>query len=475
MKNYLALVRKADFIDLYRYGFLRISEFSSTEFSCHVGELSSHNEIFDELTKNANEFDNAFVYIFIHYALEDNESKTLINIEDVQNIYPLDYEAEREFATSFDERMIINAPIWSEAVLKLQKKWAVKSAIKGAKNIWKIFNIQFPIENVQNIVGENIVENVIEGLYSEKRPIGELPLLVYLLRYERHSFYPKNTIGYFMDSVHAFCNYLGKFEQDSIEATNAYGVLAKPKYLEMKYNDIIPSVSKENAFRDFIYKLNHECPNFSYLEVAPLFLYLRKTYSEGINGKYHEFFQQLTHMTSKENLSMAMYLLGIVLGHEKTYDALYETLPLSFFKSRKKTTKQSERTEQFKYRNSIRTRREGKSNDKPVSIVITSKTTSSFNERDDAQVKATSYVTIPSKINSGISSEAIPIIENNSNSSLTQKDLFGERELTFPLFMVKLTKKGTQPKNPKGKDIQKVVNKDEFCEYQLKGYGIYNN
>ena len=42
---------------------------------------------------------------------------------------------------------------------------------------------------------------------DNKKPTGVLPIWVYLLRYERHSFYPRDKRGFFCDALHAIMNY----------------------------------------------------------------------------------------------------------------------------------------------------------------------------------------------------------------------------------------------------------------------------
>ena len=49
MTNYLALIRKADFIDLYKYGSYRINKEMVSPFYCDVRQLSKEKHIFENL------------------------------------------------------------------------------------------------------------------------------------------------------------------------------------------------------------------------------------------------------------------------------------------------------------------------------------------------------------------------------------------------------------------------------------------
>lgn len=463
MKNYLALIRKADFIDLYRYGIIYISETSSVEFICAPEDLSSHIEVFDELVKYANEFDNAFVYIFVHYKLPEDARRNTINIDDVQHIYPLDNEAMREFATSFDERIHISEPIWNNAIFELQKKWAVQNSLKGAQNLWKILNIAYPIEEVQRIITTEIVEQVIEDLYSNRRPEGALPLTAYLMRYERHAFYPKDTIGFFMDAVHAYCNFISKTEIESIESTQAYAVFAKRKMNSLKYKDIISKCKKEKDLESFKAALQKNCPEYSYFDVAPLFFALRNNFHEGLDGDYLRYYKECTKLASEENLSIAIYMLGVILGHSKTYDALYESLPLAIFqpkfKFKQKTTQQ------------ITSEKVSKKIEEKECTLAGSNVPLTINRThieelvdDSSEVK-----TIYSKMNQD---DGIDSNQQDSETSHIIKNLF-EEEITYPCFMVKPTKTGKIPKRTK--DIKKANTKEEYILYLSKGYQSYNS
>ena len=104
MANYLALIRKADFVDLYKYGSLHINRDMIRQFSCKVEELPNRDPIFTDLSNFANAFDSTFTYLFIHYEhLSGREND--VNIADVRGVYPLDYEAKTELSISLDPRI----------------------------------------------------------------------------------------------------------------------------------------------------------------------------------------------------------------------------------------------------------------------------------------------------------------------------------------------------------------------------------
>ena len=331
MTNYLALIRKADFIDLYKYGSYRINKEMVSPFFCDVKQLSKEKHIFENCTKCANMFDSSFSYLFIHFTKE-NDDDTNIKITDVQNIYPLDEDAKKELSISFDTRIKINDPIWPDCIREWQKKQTIQKCKNGAANIWKIYNISEPIDNVREIITDDILNEVIDELYANCRPSGNQPIWVYIMRYERHAFYPKNTVGAFMDTVNAIFNYYNKNEVDSesIESTGIMQFLYSINGDE-KFESILQKLYSESRNINFINLSKEISPNYDIIKIATLFYLFRNRYKE--NFYYENKWEKFGKDNGKE-FPIVCYMLGCVLGYEHTYDCLYDFLPLAIFKEK---------------------------------------------------------------------------------------------------------------------------------------------
>lgn len=333
MANYLALIRKADFVDLYKYGSIHINKDMTRQFSCKVEELPNRKPIFDDLSYFANAFDSTFTYLFIHY--ESNLGRVNdINIADVRGLYPLDQEAKTELSLSLDPRIKINEPLWPDAVFNLQKRQTVQDCKNGASNIWKIYNLSDSIEDMKNVINDSVIGEVVNELYENRRPNGELPIWVYIMRYERHAFYPNNTIGAFMDTVNAIFNFNQKREVDSaeIESTLIMQFLqhCNDYNANMSFNEVIQRLYAQDDSRitNFINLTRSIVSDFDLIKVATLFFIYRNHYKEEF--KYENGWNQ--SKTIGKEFSIACYMLGCILGHEHTYDCLYEHLPLAIFK-----------------------------------------------------------------------------------------------------------------------------------------------
>jgi hypothetical protein len=333
MANYLALIRKADFVDLYKYGSIHINKDMTRQFSCKVEELPNRKPIFDDLSYFANAFDSTFTYLFIHY--ESNLGRVNdINIADVRGLYPLDQEAKTELSLSLDPRIKINEPLWPDAVFNLQKRQTVQDCKNGASNIWKIYNLSDSIEDMKNVINDSVIGEVVNELYENRRPNGVLPIWVYIMRYERHAFYPNNTIGAFMDTVNAIFNFNQKREVDSAEIESTlimqFFQHCNDYNSNMSFNEVIQRLYAQDDSRitKFINLTRSIVSDFDLIKVATLFFIYRNRYKEEF--KYENGWNQ--SKTIGKDFSIACYMLGCILGHEHTYDCLYEHLPLAIFK-----------------------------------------------------------------------------------------------------------------------------------------------
>lgn len=334
MARYLALIRRADFTDLFKYGSILLNRLTMVAYDSST-EVSTEDDVLYRLFENANLFENSFTYIIVEFESSNFDlDKPVLNIEDVQNIYPLDMEAKRELETSFDEHIKISNPRWAQAYSVIQKIRTRKDSLKGASNICRLFNIEKDSQDIPSIITEDILNEVVDELYRNARPYGELPIWVYLLRYERHAFYPQETVGFFMDTVHVVCNYLSKAEIDdtSVANTAIYQTLERLSRNIMML-DIFSYLSKSDAATDFISKVNEIESRVDFFKIAVIFLFLKGKYQDGL--RYEP--KIVNAFLSKENTRgcfiFASYLLGIILGHDKTYEALYENLPLKIYKN----------------------------------------------------------------------------------------------------------------------------------------------
>lgn len=332
--DYLALLRRTDFVDLYKYGYFYLNKDKIVSFDCPVSELSKRSDIFDFLFSQVNSFESSFTYLLIHYTKSDIECESsFVSIEEVKGVYPLDSEAKREYESSFDEHIRIENPIWDDTISLIQKRLLFESSIQGARNVFTIFKLN-EIERCKTIIDDDMVEEMLSDVYDNRRPKGNKSIWVYLMRYERHSFYPKDTLGFYMDVVHVICNFMAKREVEDyeVESTTIYNILDSYNGLSLKSNEIIERLNKDDRAAGFLYKLKEFVPEANFIKVAVNYLYMRYRYSDKFF--YEEKIIESCKTSFADSFILASYMLGITLSHDNTYSCLYETLPLPIYKSK---------------------------------------------------------------------------------------------------------------------------------------------
>ena len=336
MKNYLALIRRDDFTDLFKYGKIYIDKRKASELNIPVAELPEHPEIFTEISQYNNSFDHGMAYILVQYD-KDDEDCDIINIEEVKHVYPLDEESKRIFETTFDSRIRLENPLWQNVVEELQKIRAIDNCKKGVKNIRSIVGINEEDQKlkIEEFINDSLVNEFVEQLYSDRSPSGDLSIWTYLLRYNRHSHYPKNILGDFFDSINVVFNKWANQEVDesAFNNTEIYYLLdsLNTPLFNLKLDSIYELIREKSS--KFLEKTDEFESRIDFIKVAVLFLQFRNL----INNDFFldstmEKYLKAAEQRYPEEYELAISLLGLLLGHEHTYDAFYSNLPLSIFR-----------------------------------------------------------------------------------------------------------------------------------------------
>ena len=343
MKNYIALIRRDDFTDLFKYGKIYIDHRKSSELPFPVEELGEHPELFNEISKYNNSFDHGMAYILLQYDKND-EDFDIINIEEVKHLYPLDYESKKIFETTFDQRIRLENPFWPNVVEELQKIRTIDNCNRGVENIKTIVGLENKVGDKDNgIITDELIREFVDQLYSDQSPSGKLSLWTYLLRYSRHSFYPKNILGSFYDAVNVIFNAGNEQEIDDtypvLNNSNIYKLLSdlERQGIYNKFDKIYEILLYEAVpFLDLIKKFESRV---DFLKVAVIFFELKNLVNNDfIYDEKNKGFIDKVKVKYPEEFKEAISLLGLWLGHEHTYDAFYSKLPLPIFKANEEET-----------------------------------------------------------------------------------------------------------------------------------------
>ena len=138
--DYLAIIRKADFVDLFKYGKLNV--YSAIDFDGNIKAHANDDDLFEKLTKSMNLFEYSFEYMVIHFVSDNgNEYPYPINIEDVRGLYTFDEEAKKEMNVSFDSRIRLHVSPWGEKFKALHNNQLMSQSKRGIDNLWAIFDL----------------------------------------------------------------------------------------------------------------------------------------------------------------------------------------------------------------------------------------------------------------------------------------------------------------------------------------------
>lgn len=328
MVNYLTIISRTDFSNLYKFGHLYVHNIVPFE-----GKLSDHADdkfLFDAVTAYMDTYEYTTEYLLLHiFKVPFSGSSVEIFVKDIVGVYALDEEARASLAVSLDSRIVLQVSAWSSLFNELNKKQAIRQSKAGEYNCFEIFKIKNEDRNaVSRLIPKGFVEELFSDLYSHVRPSGNSCIWNYLIRYERHQPYWNDNRGFFSDAIHVYENFKQKSEIDYEIAD------------EVPLGNVIASCG--DKFSD-IYKLlrhkqgdNYQVDGCNYFAVAPLFLYLKSLFKEGgitpasfynneylCNGDFYTYFGF--------DFAVAVSLLGLSLGHDLTYSCYYEIQNLGIF------------------------------------------------------------------------------------------------------------------------------------------------
>lgn len=134
-------------------------------------------------------------------------------------------------------------------------------------------------------------------------------------------------VGYFCDFIHVYCNYSESRELsgDVAETTQLFSQIKACE--DPQFAQLIEIVESSP-----LYKLATEAAGCKFAVAAPLFLFLKARYINGIKHKPDAEFIDYAKKVGGFECSIAIYLLGLSLSYDKTYDAFYDYVSLPLFK-----------------------------------------------------------------------------------------------------------------------------------------------
>lgn len=336
MNDYLVLISRADFNNLYKYGHMFVHY--AVPFNGDIDTISEDKALFNAVTRYMDTFEYFMEYLVLHFKRKPFVDNSIeLFIRDIEGVFTIDENAKRTLETSIDSRIKLQVSSWSKFFEEKMKEQLVRQALAGKYNCYEIFDISKDDRcEADKLITPQFVMEIYEEVFKGIRPSGDKSLLHYLIRYERHALYWNDIRGFLSDAIHIYENYRKKEEiaGEIADETEAFKYI-----LESKNNDLIKVLKGFEENYGTQYLLN----GCRYLLVATIYLLFSNNFKEGginppvflENKKYYvELYKKFGF-----DFALAIALLGITLGQDLTYSCYYQIKGLRIFQDPKKKEK----------------------------------------------------------------------------------------------------------------------------------------
>ena len=325
--EYIAIIRRAEFVDLFKYGWLPLPHSVRLDQPMQAGVGC---ETFEDLVRWMPVYEYSFEYLLIRFLDSDEDILVrTVHIEQVMAVYTFDERAKYELSISFDPRIKIQVSVWKEWFHEKWRQSFRQQCEQGVVAVWSLFGLSDEDKRVcEETISKEIKDEIFELIFSGRRPEGELSPWIYLFLYERHATYPKDkNKGYFLDYIHTCISIFEKKERDGEfdVRDSGYEVV---RLLDKATSDKFPNLRTSIEASKLKEQVDKIAP--LYHDTAPLFLYLKSRCAEGFDRGLLKDEVKKT-LVNEPYKRVALYLLGLTLGYDKVYDAYYDELPLSIF------------------------------------------------------------------------------------------------------------------------------------------------
>lgn len=331
MGNYLTIISRSDFSDLYKFGYLFVHNMVPFD-----GNLSAHTDdkdLFKAVTAYINTYEYFTEYLLLHIRRTVFAGSSVeLFVRDIVGVYALNSEAKNSLAVSLDSRIKIQISAWASFFTELNKRQAIRQSKAGMFNCLEIFQItEEERDAVNSLITNALIEEIYSDLYKHERPSGERSIWNYLIRYERHSPYWNDNRGFFSDAIHVYESHKRgqEIDYEIVDEVPAGEVISQRG---TNFNELYQALTH---FQQSDYRLD----GCNYFAVAPLYLYLKACFRDGgiTPTNYNATQYKPLHGQFGVDFALAVALLGVSLGHVLTYSCYYQIMNLGIFNSKTET------------------------------------------------------------------------------------------------------------------------------------------
>jgi hypothetical protein len=333
--EYYTTISRDEFISLYKFGNININ----TSFII----LNSDN-ISNEIIKLLNNmpFSQDEDYLILKFKDDDylfvesfNEIKTIFNlkIKKIKDVYTLSEKAQYFYKTKFNKRINFQIIPYKNIVIEVTNFSEIKDMNLGIDILFEEYDLGNK-EKTELELGNDLKENFLTiDNYLETNFKN---IYLDILFYKRENKFEKEDIGYILDLIIVTIlkerkyEIINKFKRGELKLNNSptyNNIINSNKNTLFEYIDFIKKSDDENI-KKFLDKINISIlvSGAIFLKIKYLLLNKNAEYKCEINKTIAEFKDLYFN-----EVSISLYLIGLVFGYEGLYDDYYNFINLDIF------------------------------------------------------------------------------------------------------------------------------------------------
>ncbi len=336
MRNeYYTIISRDEFISLYKFGNININ----TNFII----LNSDNRV-NEIIKLLNymPFSQDEDYLILKFKDDDclvgecfNEIKTIFNlkIKKIKDVYTLSEKAQYFYKTKFNKRINFQIIPYKNILIEVTNFSAIKDMNLGIDILFEEYNLGNK-EKIEFELGDDLKESFLTiDSYLETNFKN---IYLDILFYKRENKFEKEDVGYILDLIIVTIlkerkyEIINKFKQGELKLNNSptyNNIINSNKNTLFEYIDFIKKSDDENI-KKFLDKINISIliSGAIFLKIKYLLINKNAKYKYEINKTIADFKDLYFN-----EVSISLYLIGLVFGYKGLYDDYYNFINLDIF------------------------------------------------------------------------------------------------------------------------------------------------
>lgn len=342
---YYTIISRDEFIKLYRFGSIKIN--SNYLLDDNENIETKLIKLFEILPL---EYEESYLILKIddmvnkYYDFEKIQTIYTLNIEKIKSVYVLSSEAKHFYKTKVNQKVNFQITPFKTILTQVIKFKEKQDMDEGINILSKQFN--FVKEEIETKLGDNFRDDFVK--FKDYLSKDFENFYFDLLSYKRENFFPKDDIGFIYDLMiittlqKRKTETITKFKQGELKLDKslAYQKLNNNKKETLFENIEFILTTDDKDIKKFINNID-TTPLIS----GVIFLKIKYLLKEDNRDKntWAEILKIVDSFTNKykDELSIALYLIGFFYGYKNLYNYYYDFIKLDMFREIKDDTVES--------------------------------------------------------------------------------------------------------------------------------------